>query len=75
MKVVEFKKGSRDELLGLIDSIRKSIEDGEIQGFAGVGIAENDETIFYTASTKSISRLRFVGAAESLKLWLQTEEF
>lgn len=75
MKVVDLNKGSKDELLGLLDSIRKSIEDGEIQGFAGVGIEDGDETRYYTAATKSISRLRFVGAAECLKIWIQTTDF
>lgn len=69
------KQASLKDLLGLLDNIRESITSGEIQGFAGVGIADGDTTTFYTATSKGISRLRFIGAAESLKTWLQTEEF
>lgn len=58
------------DLLEIIDNIRDAITSGEIQGFAGVGIADNDTTTFYTAASKNVSRLRFIGAAESLKIWL-----
>lgn len=75
MKIVEFKNGKTEDLLGILDDIRESITSGEIQGLASVGIADDDATVFFTASSKSISRLRFIGAAESLKIWLQTEDF
>lgn len=54
------------DALDVLDKLRKDLESGKIVAFAAVGIAPDDETFAYVSATKSVSRLRMIGATAHL---------
>jgi len=48
--------------LGVVDALRKDLEDGKVIGFLVAGFNAKDETIVYSASTRPASKLRLQGA-------------
>lgn len=66
MKIVELPITSKKEALECLDGLRKAIESGEVCMFVAVGVADNDETLLYQATTKNVTRLRLIGAAANL---------
>lgn len=53
--------------LETLDNLREAVLSGQIIGFVGVGIEPDDTTLCWSFSTQSVSRLRMMGAIESLR--------
>jgi len=60
------KNAKVHEALNILDALREDVLHGRVAAFAAVGIAEDDTTYMYTSSTKSVSRLRVIGAIAHL---------
>lgn len=69
MQVVKFEGIAPDKqrALDVLDDLRKKIESGQVIAFAAVGIEPDDSTLFWTAATLGVSRLRLLGAMAHLQ--------
>lgn len=62
------------DMLEVLDSLRSSIESGELVAFAAVGIEPGDETRMWFASRQNVTRLRALGAIANLQHWFAAGE-
>lgn len=58
---------SKEEILANLDNLRKSIEAGDIVGFAAVGIAPNDDVKAWAGNCGRKTQLQFMGAVSFLQ--------
>lgn len=62
-----------EDALAVLDSLKKCIEDGEIVGFACVGIEPDDVTRTWMATTRPVTNLRMIGAVYHMLHWFEQE--
>lgn len=65
----------KEDMLEILELMKKSVTEGEIISFISVGIAPNDETLIWIGSQKRVTRLRMMGAISNLQHCFNTEEF
>lgn len=63
MKVVEFNANpSLEDALSALDSLREDLKSGRIIAFAASGITADDENLWYSGSSRPVTRLRLIGS-------------
>lgn len=63
MKVVQFNANpSLEDALSALDGLRKDLESGKVVAFGVAALSPEDETIWYSGSSRPVSRLRLIGA-------------
>ena len=63
IRKVDFTRDTtKDVALGVIDTLRKDIEEGRIIGFHCTALEADDTVVVYTSTTRPITRLRMIGA-------------
>lgn len=71
MTLIPLKKPPPDSAsaMEVLDDLRKQVESGQIIAFAVVGIEPDDTTMSWLSSTQTVTRLRMMGALQSLVTW------
>lgn len=75
MRVVKLNTNpTMQDALGVLDTLRKEVESGQVVAFFVAGVGPNDEAIAYTSAVRNVTRLRLQGAmAQALHNFMQGE--
>ena len=66
------KAHDKTNMLDVLDSLRKQIDDGEIVAFVAAGLDSADNSFGWASSVGGVTRLRMMGAIANLQYQYQS---